>query len=195
MIELLKNIDTDVLIWINHSLKSEWMDDVMIFCSGRLTWLPLYAVLLILLYKSAPRQIWLNLFLIVCCITLADQTASAFFKPLVERLRPCHDPDVYPKLLLVKDICGGKFGFVSSHAANTFAVALFFYKKKVFQKKVFMNALWLWAAIVALSRVYLGVHFPGDILCGAIVGIFSTLLVCYIQQGIENRIKAGSTSN
>ena len=189
MIDLLKNIDVQLLIWVNHFFRSEWMDQFMLFCTARNSWFPLYGVLIVVLYLSNPKQIWLNLFLIVCCVTLADQTASTLFKPLFERLRPCHNSFVADKLILIKDVCGGKYGFVSSHAANTFAVVTLFYKKNVFKNKIYLYMFFLWAILVSLSRVYLGVHYPGDIIIGALVGIFSTLLICMIQQGIERKLK------
>jgi len=188
MMEIIQHIDVELLIWINHTLKSDWMDGFMLFASGKLTWLPLYALLLFFLYKSNPKKIWIHLIVLTCCIALADQIASSLFKPLVERLRPCHNPAVSIKLLLINGECGGLYGFVSSHAANTFAVFFFFYLKGVFEnKKVFLYLLFVWAFIVSLSRVYLGVHYPGDVLCGALVGVASTFVIVWLEGVIERK--------
>lgn len=188
MLEALKEIDVDVLLWINHAFKSDWMDDVMIFCSERFTWIPWYAVLLYFLYKSNPKRIWINLILITCCISLADQLSSGLLKPLVARLRPCHNDSVNVKLLLINGVCGGQYGFVSSHAANVFAVFIFFVLKNVFQKMKYMiYVLLVWAIVVSLSRVYLGVHYPGDILCGALVGVFCTYVIVWLEGVIEEK--------
>ena len=188
MLEALKEIDVDVLLWINHAFKSDWMDDVMIFCSERFTWIPWYAVLLYFLYKSNPKRIWINLILITCCISLADQLSSGLLKPLVARLRPCHNDSVNVKLLLINGVCGGQYGFVSSHAANVFAVFIFFVLKNVFQKMKYMiYVLLVWAIVVSLSRVYLGVHYPGDILCGALVGVFCTYVIVWLEGVIERK--------
>jgi undecaprenyl-diphosphatase len=192
MMETLQNIDVDVLVWINHTFKSDWMDGFMLFCSGKLTWLPLYALLLFFLYKSNPKKIWIHLIVLACCIALADQIASSLFKPLVERLRPCHNPEVSNQLFLIKDVCSGQYGFVSSHAANVFAVFFFFYLKAVFEdKKILLYLLFVWAFLVSLSRVYLGVHYPGDVLCGALVGIFSSYLIVWLEGLIERMYSEG----
>lgn len=188
MMETLQYIDTALLIWINNTFKSDWMDAVMLFCSGKLTWLPWYAVLLFLLYKSNPKRIWVNLILVACCIALADQLASGLLKPLIARLRPCHNDAVNVHLVLIKGICGGQYGFVSSHAANVFAVFFFFVLKDVFQKiKIMIYVLLVWAIIVSLSRVYLGVHYPGDVLCGALVGILATSVIVWLEGVIEKK--------
>lgn len=188
MIEALQQIDTAILIWINNALKSDWMDAIMLFCSGKLTWLPWYAILLFFLYKSNPKRIWIHLILVACCIALADQLASGLLKPLVARLRPCHNDSVNIKLILIDGICGGQYGFVSSHAANVFAVFFFFLLKDVFQKMKYMiYILLVWAIVVSLSRVYLGVHYPGDVLCGGLVGIFATTVVVWLEEIIERK--------
>jgi len=188
MLEALQEIDVDVLVWINHTFKSNWMDAVMIFCSDRFTWIPWYAVLLFFLYKSNPKRIWINLILITCCIALADQLASGLLKPLVARLRPCHNDAVNVKLILIDGVCGGQYGFVSSHAANVFAVFIFFVLKNVFQKMEYMiYVLLVWAIVVSLSRVYLGVHYPGDVLCGALVGISATFFIVWLEGVIERK--------
>ena len=195
MIEVLQEIDVEILLWINHALKSDWMDAVMIFCSERFTWIPWYAVLLYFLYKSNPKRIWINLILITCCIALADQLSSGLLKPLVARLRPCHNDSVNVKLLLINGVCGGQYGFVSSHAANVFAVFIFFVLKNVFQKMKYMiYVLLVWAIVVSLSRVYLGVHYPGDVLCGALVGISATFVVVWLEGVIEKKYFINKTT-
>jgi len=188
MLDALQHIDVEVLVWINHTFKSDWMDAVMIFCSERFTWIPWYAVLLFFLYKSNPKRIWINLIVLTCCIALADQLASGLLKPLVERLRPCHNDNVNIKLILIDGVCGGQYGFVSSHAANVFAVFFFFILKNVFKKmKGMIYILLVWATIVALSRVYLGVHYPGDVLCGAFIGIIATSVIVWLEGVIERK--------
>jgi len=185
--ESIQQFDIDLLLWINHAFKSAWMDSVMLFFTDKYTWFPFYAVLLFFLYKSNTKKIWIHLIVLACCIAAADQIASGVFKPYFERLRPCNNDELRSRLLLIEDVCGGTYGFVSSHAANTFAVAVFFMLKKVFKKKVFTYLLFLWAFIVSLSRVYLGLHYPGDILCGALVGVASTYLIVWLEGVIEKK--------
>lgn len=104
-------------------------------------------------------------------ITVTDQLSN-FFKYGVARLRPCHDPEIAPLMRLVKSSCGGQYGYFSAHAANSFATAVFFGALLKSSKRGIGVFLVLWAALVAYSRVYLGVHFPLDILTGAVVGSF-----------------------
>lgn len=115
-------------------------------------------------------------------ILLSDQT-SQFFKYGVGRLRPCHEPELEGTLQLLKDSCGGNFGFFSAHASNSFGLFFFFYLLMgVFAPKnnwVLMGrvSLLFWAALVSLSRVVIGVHYPSDVLFGMLVGLFYGWLV------------------
>jgi len=103
-------------------------------------------------------------------IALSDLSSVHFFKNVFERLRPCHDPELIDRVHLVNGECGGAFGFVSSHAANCFALAVFLVKILGKAYRHFTPLILLWAAVVAYSRIYLAVHFPGDVLCGALLG-------------------------
>ena len=106
-------------------------------------------------------------------ITLADQSASGFFKPFFERLRPCHNPEIEHLVHTIKR-CGGQYGFASSHASNTFALGTFLFL--VYRNK-WSKLMLVWAAVVSYSRIYAGVHYPGDILVGAILGVLSAFIV------------------
>ena len=136
-------------------------------------WLPFYVINIYLLYKNFNKKYLLYiLILIVLCITVSDQVAIVL-KDGFHRLRPCHDPSLEGLLREVK--CGGKFGFYSAHSSNSFFVATYLTMllgKKIKQLPYF---LFVWAAIVAYSRVYLGMHFPGDIIVGASMGILLAL--------------------
>jgi len=185
MLEMLESADRNLTIFINQGFNS-WLDTLMIFWSGKLVWLPLYAALMIFLFgrfgsKHFPRI----LLLIGILILLSDQTASALFKPLFQRLRPCHDSDLLPFLHL-PDGCGGQFGFASSHAANTMALAVFFFLLPVFARSGWIAlALLVWAIITGWSRIYLGAHFAGDIIAGYAIGAFWAAILHFAARRIS----------
>jgi len=160
--------DKQAMIFLNN-LGSSTFDPFWILVSEKWFWIPLYVIFLYFLYKNFNKKSLFYILLFVALgITASDQIAN-IFKFGFERLRPCHDPSLEGLLREVK--CGGKFGFYSAHSSNSFFVATYLTMllgKKIKQLPYF---LFVWAAIVAYSRVYLGMHFPGDIIVGAIMGI------------------------
>ena len=164
--------DKQAMIFLNN-LGSSTFDPFWILVSEKWFWIPLYVIFLYFLYKNFNKKSLFYILLFVALgITASDQIAN-IFKFGFERLRPCHDPSLEGLLREVK--CGGKFGFYSAHSSNSFFVATYLtmlLSKKIKQLPYF---LFVWAAIVAYSRVYLGMHFPGDIIVGAIMGILLAL--------------------
>ena len=186
MIESLINIDTSITLYLN-GLHNSFFDAVMLFISGKLSWIPLYLVLLFFAYKKAENIKIFIIFLvsIAVLITIADQTSVHLFKNMFERLRPCHCEQIRNSIHIVNNHCGGQFGFVSSHATNTFALAIFM--SLFFKNKAVSTLLVVWAIIVAYSRIYLGVHYFGDVLGGAILGILIAFVVYYLFKKITNK--------
>lgn len=169
LIQFLNDLDTLIFLFLN-SLNSPVFDTIMFWISHKFTWVPLYVFFLILLVKKYKiNALWI-LVAVVLLITLSDQT-SVLIKNTVGRLRPCHNEDLKLLIHLVNGKCGGKFGFVSSHAANSFALAIFMAPLLKSYWRYFPLALIIWATVVSYSRIYLGVHYPGDILGGALLGI------------------------
>lgn len=170
---MLISADHTISLWLNHA-GSPWLDNLMILWSAKWLWIPLYIFLAAWLYNQlGVKRTLLALLMLALIIGLSDQTASALFKPAFERLRPCHDPELIP-FLKIPDGCGGKFGFASSHAANTMAIAVYFLLLPIpFRSKKGITAgLFFWALMTGWSRIYLGVHFAGDILGGFAIGCF-----------------------
>jgi undecaprenyl-diphosphatase len=167
MIESLNAIDQRWLLWLN-GCHSAFFDQVMYLVSGRYEWIPLYAVILgFIIWKYRWRSWWIIL-AVVIMITLSDQIAN-LLKSGVKRPRPCNDPEIGHLVHLVKNYCSGAYGFVSGHAANSFALATFI--SLLFRKKWITAGMVLWAVLVSYSRIYLGVHYPGDAICGALLGV------------------------
>ncbi|UOQ77307.1 phosphatase PAP2 family protein [Hymenobacter sp. 5516J-16] len=168
MIERLQALDRWLLLGANshHTPK---LDAWMIFFSERLVWFPAYFVLLVVLSYLYQRRALLLLPLLGLSVALADLISSRLFKPYFARLRPCHDSALSATLNLVNG-CGGQFGFLSSHAANAFALAVFLGLLLPTRYRAVKVMLVLWAAIVSYSRMYLGAHYPSDVAAGALLG-------------------------
>jgi len=173
MIETLKHTDTAVFLYLNGK-HNEFMDVVMHYASHKLTWIPLYALLLFLVWRSQQKKTLLVLLAVALMILIVDQVSVHCFKELFQRYRPCHNLEIKDSVHLV-DGCGGLYGFVSSHAANTFSLAAFI--SLVFRKRKCTVLLFLWAGFVSYSRIYTGVHYPADIVGGAILGLIVAFLI------------------
>ena len=180
MLEALLRLDDHLTLSINGS-HAQFLDWFMIWLSEKWVWMPLYGWLTFLIFKHYPtKKALIILFGIGAAIALSDQSTSAVLKPIFERLRPCHEPRLMPFLHLPKG-CGGKFGFASSHAANSFCLAAFCFL--TMGKKIKPIAfLFLWAFLVSWSRIYLGAHYVGDVLVGALIGMFWAGLVFAIAK-------------
>ena len=180
MLEQLLHIDTEILLAIN-GWHAPWADTLMWIVSAKTTWIPLYLLLIGLLVwryrQPAPTPIkWLQkvpacvvmIVVIALAVGAADFIASGILKDWVARPRPSRVPELEGVLHLVNGYKSGQYGFVSSHAANTMAVALLF--SLIWRNKIATVGLMLWVAATCYSRMYLGVHYPTDILGGLIVG-------------------------
>ncbi|MHA8064695.1 phosphatase PAP2 family protein [Aquirufa aurantiipilula] len=168
--------DSDVFQWINQA-HANGLDEIMVLLSNRWIWIPMYLYLIYLLYQQKKKLFIASISYLILCIVWADQISSSILKPYFQRLRPCHIPE-FSSWIHLPDGCGGLYGFCSSHAANSFALAIGFYI--LTQNKIARNLLLVWAFLVSYSRVYLGAHYPLDVLTGAAVGILGTYILKYL---------------
>lgn len=193
MLEKLIELDKELLLYLN-SFHTPWLDPVMFWITKTLFWLPLYLFLLFLMIKNFKKDTWIVLLGIALAILLADQITSGFMKPFFARLRPSREPSLQGLVHLVNGYNGGKYGFASSHAANTFATALFFWL--LFKDRYrWMWVLFVWAVVMTYSRIYLGVHYPGDILAGTLIGLGSAWAGFKFPQWIWNKRKPDAAAN
>lgn len=172
MIDFLNNMDQQLLLFLN-GFHTPWLDHVMFFISGKYEWIPFYLVLLaFIIRKYKWKSLWIILSIVIL-ITLSDQLAN-LLKGSVKRFRPCKDPQIGHLVQLVNNYCRSSYGFVSGHAANSFALATLI--SCLFTRKWITTGMFIWAALISCSRIYLGVHYPGDVLGGALLGVMLALI-------------------
>ena len=189
MIEEILNLDTELFLFLN-SLGSSNFDSFWIYLSYKESNILFYLSLLIFYFYSKSQKIKLSevfysLLFIAIMITITDQTSN-LFKDSFQRLRPCYNDSLQDYVRLVKETCGGKYGFFSAHASNSFSLAVFFgliYRNKY---KFIIYITLFYASLISYSRVYLGVHFPLDIFFGSIYGIIIGLVVFKIYKNKLN---------
>lgn len=189
-LEPIIQLDKQLLLALNGS-DSLFLDGLAVSLTTASTWIPLYVALFYLVLKNNEnvRQILLVVGCAAACVVLAGTVDDSIVKPMVARLRPTHDPDIGNLVDVVDGYRGGKYGFFSAHAANTFSIALFF--SLLVRSRVLTWAMLAWSLVNCWTRVYLGVHYPGDILCGIVWGAIVGSSVYWAYCRIGMRIKVG----
>ena len=177
----LSTIDSELFLFLN-GLHVDWLDGVMSLITEMWVWMPLYFVLVYWTVKQYGNRWWWIVLAVSVVVLCSEQLASHVCKPLFQRLRPCYNIDLQEFIYLPKGLAGGRYGFVSSHAANTFSVATFLTAALTKYRPWAAIMLFFWAFLSSYSRIYIGFHYPGDIVCGAVLGVLVGLVVWKLFQ-------------
>jgi undecaprenyl-diphosphatase len=179
------DLDKKLLLFLN-GLNNPFLDPIMYYSTNTFFWLPLYLFLVFLIFRNYKREGWYILLGAAVTILLSDQITTSIMKPFFARLRPSQEPSLQGIIHLVNGYKGGLYGFASSHAANTFGTAFLVW---MVLKEFYRGVGWIfvWAAFMTYTRIYLGVHYPGDILAGAIVGLVCGMIGVLVSRWLIHR--------
>ncbi|MCF0062735.1 phosphatase PAP2 family protein [Dyadobacter chenwenxiniae] len=167
-VDMLINSDQDLFLWLNGH-HTPWLDSLMYWITFKYTWIPMYMVLIAVHLRKDWKKGLAELAVVLVAVIIADKITSGLMKPYFVRFRPCHEPELQGLVHQVTG-CGGLYGFASSHASTSFAVATAWFAF-LRTKAPNMWLIFVWAAIYSYSRVYVGVHYPADIVIGALIGL------------------------
>ena len=169
LFEYIIKLDKILFILIHNDSDQRLFDNIMMAIRNPYSWIPLYLFMLFFIIKKTGNRAWLFILLSLVTVAITDSCSGLLLKPLIGRLRPCYDPEIHQFLRHLVD-CGGLYSFPSSHAANHFGLAVFWFWSlwKITGKK--WKWLWVWASLICYAQVYVGKHFPLDVAVGALLG-------------------------
>lgn len=183
MLEKILSLDKKLFIYLN-GLGSESYDGFWLIITKQINWIPLFILLFYLIFKKLGTKQTLYLFLFVALLLLVTDQTTNVFKNGFQRLRPCNNPEINSFIRIIQ--VRKSYGFFSGHAANTMAVTTFLYL--IFKDKIkYFGFLFLWPLIFAYSRIYLGLHYPLDIICGYLCGAILGFLMFKFYQLAKKR--------
>jgi len=169
-IEKIEQYDQELMLQLNGA-HTGWLDFIMVWASKPLLWLPVYLLVVFLIYKKwGVKYVLITLLCGGLVVFLGDRISVMAFKDVFMRFRPCHNGDIGHLIHTVNDYCGGQYGFISSHSTNFFGLAVLLAGILRTGYKIPYMLLLPWAGVIGYSRIYLGVHYPADVVCGGLLG-------------------------
>jgi undecaprenyl-diphosphatase len=175
LLHWLDHLDKALFVLIQHDSDSPLLDKIMPVLRDPLIWIPFYAFMLYYAIRQGKDKAWPFIILTLLTFTFTDSITAQLLKPLFERPRPCHDPELQPFMRGLVD-CGGLYSMPSNHAANHFGLATFWYFTIREMNGRKWSWLWIWAAVICYAQIYVGKHYPFDILAGAVFGVLTGLV-------------------
>ena len=169
LLDTLNHWDSELFLLLNGGHNGFW-DFVMWWASDKYIWIPVYALFLFLLWRKFKNNVWIIMIFAALLVFLSDQISVHLFKDVFQRLRPCHEPALEGMVHIVNGTCGGSYGFYSSHATNIFAISVFVISLLKILRPCAIIGIIGWAMLIIYSRIYLGVHYPFDVIAGALAG-------------------------
>ena len=179
------HIDQQLFFFINNNCHTAFFNSLMPYWRSMYFWIPLYAFFITLIVEKFEKNGWIYLLALALTITISDTVSSKIIKKSVERARPCNNEQLKNQVKLLVH-CGSGYSFPSSHATNHFAVAIFVIFTFAARKKWLKWTLIVWASSIALGQVYVGVHYPLDIICGGILGSIIGWGMAFLYKKLEN---------
>ena len=184
--DIIQNIDQSIFTFINQSLSNNFFDNFLVFIRNKYVWLPLYMFLIAFFIFNFKKKGLIIILIAFITVSISDFTSAGLIKPTVERLRPCNDIGENPNVISRVN-CGGGYSFPSSHASNHFALGVYFFLIFFSLSKVVSYSFLIWAGLISFAQIYVGVHYPIDILGGLILGSIIGFLEFKFFKQIENR--------
>jgi len=181
MIHWLENIDRKLFLFLN-SINNSLFDKVMVFISGSFLWILVIILFLYFAWRKYGKNMWLPVVLIAICFIMTDQLSN-LIKHAIARFRPTYNMEISTVVHTVNGYKGGLYGFVSSHAANSFGIALL--SALLVRNRFYTITIFVWASVVSYSRIYLGVHYPSDIAGGLLLGISIALSLYLLAESLK----------